>query len=196
MPKNNKNNKDNVNKNDNKLPIEIMNLIIEELNISNKRKQNVLNIYNECFTNGRSIGFEFHLYRSLNNKLNYLNETICKKTSLGNKYTIYNLQEVDYITILEGVKGDAKYGGAYTKGVNNPDEAVWKTILGITGLECSLEIIKNEPYDSEFIKYFMNRYKWYYFESNYMSHIAWDVGIIALYPDNKTFSILLATDFD
>lgn len=180
-------------------------LNIEELQVSNERKQKALNIYNEWinYSNGRA---EFHLYHSLNNLLNKIDDKdlINKQTNFGNKYEIYEIKRVhEYVNVLEDLQRNAEQGGAYNRSLRDPNEviidpkeAVWRTIIGITGLEYPLEELKNICYKDDFIKFFMNDYKWYYFRCSFMNFIAWDVGIITLYPDNKTFSLLVATDTD
>lgn len=106
---------------------------------------------------------------------------------------VYDLKEIDYLKVLDVLYKDTKRG-AYSKPMEDSEKAVYKTILGITGLEFSIEEFKNKSYKNNYINNIMNKYKWYFFKTNF--NFIWDVGIIVLYPDNKNFSLLAATDMD
>jgi hypothetical protein len=66
------------------------------------------------------------------------------------KHSLYDLHEIDYIKFLEKIKSHSIYGaGVYGHGIwwDNPEDVLWKTIIGLTGLEYSLEELKNKSYD-------------------------------------------------
>lgn len=184
-------------------------LIIEKLNIPDEREQDALIIYNSTCTNGTTW---LSLYRSLNNISNIINKSILNNQvdyfsqfTYENKickHSLYDLHELDYIKFLEKIKGHSICGaGVYGIGIwwDDPEDVLWRTIIGLTGLEYSLEELKNKPYDDEFIKSFMNKYKWYTFKVKYYGmwlNPNYNYGIITLYPDKKTFTMLFAYDYD
>lgn len=107
---------------------------------------------------------------------------------------LHKLDLVSYRHILDELKKHAENGGPKTKGPNDVIGAVWKSILGMTGLDYSVDKLRDLNFDDPFVSSFMSRYSWYTYETCGMGSIDWDVGIIALYPDNQRFVILLATD--
>jgi Family of unknown function (DUF6183) len=168
-------------------------LRIKALQVSNERKQNALNIYDR-WRNGHAT---FHLYYSQNKILNCINMSLMnKKTKFGKNCKVYDLKETNYLEVLNTIYKNAKNGGAYSGAMDNIEKAVWKTLIGITELEYQLEELKNKSYRDNYIKNFMNKHKWYFFKTDFNFNFIWDVGIIILYPDNKTFSLLAATDMD
>lgn len=157
-------------------------LIIDELNMS-KRKEYALNIYND-WSNCSNGCISFRIYISNSNNIFDENFTLHSD--------FYNLRDVNYLEIFNLLEYNAKSGGAYTRGVKDPIESVWKTIMGLTGLD--FEKFENKSYKNNNIKSFMNKYKWYIFEHD--EFFIRDTGIIVFDPDKKTFAVLSATDYD
>lgn len=73
----------------------------------------------------------------------------------------------------------------------------WRTVLAMMDNEdYTVDELRNKDFEDENVKLFMEKYKWHSYKSVGMMGIAWDVGFIALYPDRKTFSLILGTDTD
>lgn len=187
-----------------------LNIEIEELEVDNKRFQEALNIYE------RWIGScSFNLYYSKSGSLDkiydqeFANKKIDFFKSIGSGYShkvsrkIYDIRRIfNYIEILNKLKEDTNCSAWYYDVLRykpdgyNPDEALWSTIIAITGSDISLKELKNKCYEDKFIQNFMEKYKWYCFENQEIKDegTCYHVSIITVYPDNKTFSILYAID--
>jgi F-box-like len=176
-----------------------LNMKIEKLHISDKRRMYTVDMFKYWYIS------EFNLYRITENNLGYRiiedEEIMNRIVYLRNIYDDANekfctiKREFNYVNILNYLKDIVKYKyiclcyyDPNEPKCDNPEEAVWKTIIGITGLDFSLEELEKKSYDNEFVQSFMNNYKWYYFDTDGPG--TWAVGIIAVYPDNKTFSVL------
>lgn len=105
-------------------------------------------------------------------------------TLTDDSVTILDL--VGYHDILNIFKKYAEIGGG-------PKDVIgtgWKSILGMTGLDYSVDKLRDLDFNDPFVASFMCRYSWYTYETCEMQSTN-DIGIITLYPDNQTFTIFL-----
>ncbi len=184
----------------------LLNIEIEELEVTNERVQNALHIYR--FWLGE---YTFELHNSKTNLLGkiqdqeFINKKVDFFKSIGSCYLgkdvsrkiYYTERTFNYTEILNKIKGDAEdcmynYSWNYDLYDDDSNEAVWRTIIAITGSDMSLEQFKNKPFEDKFIQNFMKKYKWYYFvnQESTAKYLDRYIGIITIYPDDKTFSLL------
>lgn len=163
-------------------------LDIQKLQMTNERFTNAVNIF-EKWKDQSNGSYKFSIYRAPYSVKNIISKAvIAKHVDDG----VYELSEINFLETLEELAYYAQHGGAYCGGCEDVNGSVWRTISAMT--EYSVNELMGKSLTDETVQSSMMRYKWFKFTSYYMMQIAWDVGFIILYPDNKTFSVLFATD--
>lgn len=167
-------------------------LDIKRLQVTDERFTNAINIFDswEKHSNGR---YKFSIYRAP-----YSIKNIISKAMIANHTDdyLYTLSEITFTEVIEKLELNAKQGGAYCDGCEDVIGSVWRTILAMTEMNYSVEELRSKRFTDRIVKSSMTAYTWYRFSSLGMMFMGFDVGLIALYPDNKTFSMLSATDTD
>lgn len=168
-------------------------LDIQQLQVSDERFVNATYIFDRWkkYSNGR---YNFSIHRAP-----YSIKNIVGKTVIGihTNDWILDLYEITHVDVLEELECYALNGGAYSRSrCEDVLGSTWRTILAMTETQYSVEELRDKSFTDEVVASSLTNYKWYRYKSDRMMDIAWDVGLVALYPDNQTFAVLFATDTD
>jgi hypothetical protein len=168
-------------------------LTIQTHEVPDPRFNDAVNIFEmwERYSNGY---YSFTVHRAEFSIRNIISKRVVNKVT--GDY-LYSLEETEYTNIFQQLSSRATHGGAYSDSrCRDVKGSVWRTLAGLIGLKRSIEKLQGKSAEDEDVKLFMTKYRWYTYKSNRMAGIAWDVGVIALYPDNQTFSVLMGSDYD
>lgn len=76
-----------------------------------------------------------------------------------------------------------------TRHYKDLEKTVWTTILVLTESDYTVDDFRNRNRKDKFVRSFMKKYEWYWYESKGEMERTWDDGYIAVYPDGKTFAV-------
>lgn len=154
-------------------------LQLESISVSNEKFKEATNIF--CTDEFR----EFHIYHAPYEIKDMISCTYINRQTNNNIQIIHELEHIEIFEILLSETADADT-------CNDPIGSIWRTVLAMMDNEdCTVDELRNKNYKSEYVASFMGKYDWYRFRANNRLDIGWQVGIIALYPDRKTFSMVI-----
>lgn len=125
--------------------------------------------------------FSFSVHQSPCIINNLINQNVIKKQT-GKIHDKIVIEDIYFGIVFRRLKGIAKY---FHLSDCETYKIAWRCVLSLTGVEHSVDQLVEED-DSDFVENYMYKYKWY----DYSNSSKAEQGIIALYPDNKTFAIL------
>jgi hypothetical protein len=163
-------------------------LNFEKVEVSNERLADVLNTSDNLpVLDDFKRDILFSVYRAPCVIANEVSPAVLNyATGFLNDCDVYLFYSFEYLTdhFIADVKAHAHNISEVPEELNR---FVWRTILGITGLDYPVEELGDLDFDSDFAKVNLTKYKWYDY---WLDEDRW-FGTIVLYPEHQTFVIFI-----